>query len=199
MTYEVQQTRYDRLIRRVTGSIGPGSRVSESISELFPMIDVESRVPELLLLAGTRLAFGFANSPSVAGNFSAAMLRNPGGSGTIITLHELTFTLVTQAIAAGTTLNTLSQLGVTSFADTRAGVATPTVGQVLFDAQLVAAPDRYRLRALTGSQIVYHPPNGIAVLGPGSAFGVSGLVLNSGGTFGFKWSERATESSELNL
>ena len=54
--FEVQQNRWDQLIRRVSGSIGPGSRVSETLSELLPVMDVE-RVPgELLRLMGTDVA-----------------------------------------------------------------------------------------------------------------------------------------------
>ena len=163
------------------------------------MLDVETRVPELLLLAGTRLAFGFANSPGVAGFVSSTMIRNPGQSGNIITVHELSISGFGQDLSAGVTLNTLGNSGVVSYADTRVPVATTTVGQVLFAELLVAAPDRYRLRTDTGTQTIYRPPSGIAVLAPGTAYAVTGRALNSQIIVGYVWSERPALPSELNF
>ncbi len=48
MGQELQQNRYDQLIRRVGGIIGPGSKVVEALGELFPVIDVENVPGELL-------------------------------------------------------------------------------------------------------------------------------------------------------
>jgi len=195
----LNQNRYDELLRRVGDLKGGGSKVNDALTELFPMIDVESRVPELLLLGGRRLAFGFANSPGVAGFVSATMLRNPTDSGNIITVHEASISGVGQDLSAGTTNNTYANAGVQEYADTRAGVGTTTVGQVLFEELLVAAPDRYRLRTNTGTQVIYRPEHGIAVLAPGTAYGISGRGLNVGIIVGFVWTERVALPSELNF
>ena len=200
MTYEVQQTRYDRIIRRVTGSIGPGSRVSESISELFPMVDVE-RVPgELLLLGGTQVCMGQRNVSALAANFSMVMLRNPGESGSLITITQVRFFSPTaQTIGLGPTLNTFPVAGTQTIRDTRRGPAGIPVGQVLEDRNLVSGVQFYRARADGISDEVMEDVNGVAVLAPGTAFSVSTRTVNTGLTVSFLWRERPAEQSELSL
>jgi len=200
MTYEVQQTRYDRIIRRVTGSIGPGSRVSESISELFPMVDVE-RVPgELLLLGGTQICMGRVSISALAANFSLAMLRNPGLSENIITITQVRFfTSTAQSMGLGPTLNTFPVSGNQAVRDTRRGPAGETVGQVLEDRALVTGVDFFRARANGTDDTVIEDPNGVAVLVPGTAFSVSCRTVNTNLIIGFLWRERPAEQSELSL
>jgi len=95
VTNEIQQNRYDQTLRRVTGIIGPGSKVAEVLTELFPVIDVE-RVPgELLILGGTDLAAGGASLDGGPGNSSEINLHNPPGSGKIITCTQI---LITSAV-----------------------------------------------------------------------------------------------------
>jgi len=105
MTFEVQQTRWDRIIRRVSGSIGPGSRVSETLSELFPVLDVE-RVPgELLLLGGTAICVGANDNSGAAGQVARHQIFNPVGSGVIATVSKLIVaSTVTQHFRAATSL-----------------------------------------------------------------------------------------------
>jgi len=89
VTNEIQQTRYDRLIRRVAGIIGPGSKVSEVLTELFPVLDVESVPSELLILAGTNTCFGGGQFQAMAGQSPKMGLFNPADSNTILVLTHV--------------------------------------------------------------------------------------------------------------
>ena len=200
MTYEIQQTRWDRVIRRVSGSIGPGSRAADTISEVMPTLDLENMPAELLVLGGTRLAMGFSSQPGAGGLFSQSMLRNPGQSGAIITVLEARFSAPTaQTIVGGPTLNTFAVSGVDVFADTRLGLVSPPTGVVLADQLLVTGPDFYRFEVNGVDDTVWTPPKAVGVLGPGSAMALSCTVLGATFSCSWTWQERSAEESELSL
>ncbi|KKL16890.1 hypothetical protein LCGC14_2491050 [marine sediment metagenome] len=201
MTYEVQQTRWDRLIRRVSGSIGPGSRVSETLSELFPVIDVE-RVPgELLLLGGTRL--GTASFPITAGvgDFPGAQLENPAGSGTLITVTLV----ILSAQAAGSFLwsTTEGQLATalptaSRLRDTRQVFPAQPTGLLRIQTDLAAPVDSQgQVLNLSGTKFDLEAENGLAILAPGERFTVGHNIAATFMTATFFWRERAAEESEL--
>ena len=200
MGYEVQQTRWDRIIRRVSGSIGPGSRVSETLSELFPVLDVERVPAELLVLGGTRMAMGRTSAAAVAANVPCAMLRNPGGSGVLITVHQVRFSSTTaQVVTGGPTLNTLATAGATAFADTRLSLTNRPTGLVLSEALLVGAPDFFRFNVQQSIDTVWTVPKAIAVLAPGTALAICGSTVNTQFSSAWSWQERSAEESELSL
>lgn len=200
MTYEVQQTRWDRLIRRVSGSIGPGSRVSETISELFPVIDVE-RVPgELLLLSGTHLCHGGAGVTGAAGELPNLILSNPAGSGNIITItqiavsnnaiDEIRFALSEGAPGA--------QVNTERFREGR--LITPTtlpVGQVRTLSNPSQLAQQVAFVTLSNEVHFISDENGVAVLAPGTNFSVGGTTVATVLTGTFWWRERAAQPSEL--
>lgn len=200
MTFEVQQTRWDRIIRRASGSIGPGSRVSETLSELFPVLDVE-RVPgELLLLGGTQIAMGQLDLTPLAANFPQIMLRNSGGSGSIITITQVRVSSTTaQRCRFGPTLNTFTVNGLQTIRDTRRGPVGTPVGRVLGDRLLVKGPNFFTAQLNGTDDVVLEDPNGVAVVVPGTAFSVSANVVNTDLVCSFLWRERPAEESELSL
>ena len=200
MTFEVQQTRWDRIIRRASGSIGPGSRVSETLSELFPVLDVE-RVPgELLLLGGTQVAMGASFTAAAVALIPGSMVRNPGGSGNLITITQVAIASGSvQRGVAGVTLNTFPTAGVQTIRDTRRGPAGKPVGQVLSDNALVPGPIFFRFLLDGVTTFVLKDDNGVAVLAPGTAFAVGGTTANTDLSVGWMWRERPAEESELSL
>jgi len=198
---ELQQNRYDRLLRRVGDLKGGGSKVNDALTELFPMFDVENVPAELLLLAGIKLCLGSSDqgTPGV-GFFRASMLRNPGNSGTLITLTSVSFaSLGAQEIIMGPTLNTYTTAGVRAIADTRQFGPQAPVGQILTDDLLVPAPNFYRFRINSSEAFTFAPPGAVAVLAPGTAFGVSSTNDDTSLTVGYTWRERTAEPSELNF
>jgi len=202
VTTEIQQNRYDQLIRRVGGLIGAGSKVSEVIAELFPMIDVENVPGELLALMGTRLCFGGASIAAVPLNISRLQLFNPADSGMIITLEEVYVTTQnTDSYRFGINQILLANNpndGV--FRDTRFGISNRPVGQVRNQSDNpTPAPVNGRVRQLAETLWILNNPNGVAVLSPGHGWQISPTNINSTLTATFFWRERVAETSELSF
>ncbi|MEE8606213.1 MAG: hypothetical protein V3S55_01305 [Nitrospiraceae bacterium] len=201
MVHEVQQTRWDRLVRRVSGSIGPGSRVSETLSELFPTLNVEDLPLELLALGGTHLAVGSSNRAAVAAVFQVSELFNPVDSGSLITLMYLQANSSDTSLVMGLTDGAFTTNNPTTvgFADGRLfGVATP-VGQVRDETAGAAGVVNWRLFGNQFLDNIFAPPKGIAVLSPGTGWSVSTTVVNKSLEVGYVWMERPAEQSELSL
>ena len=201
MTYEVQQTRWDRIIRRVSGSVGPGSRVSETLSELFPVLDVE-RVPgELLLLGGTRL--GMAGFPVDAGvgDFAGEQISNPAGSNAIITITKaIVSSEVDDNILWGNVHGLLATALPTAarLRDTREVFPTQPVGVLRISGALAAPIDSLSaISVLARSPLVIEDVNGVAILAPGTQFTVGSSIADAKIRASFQWRERAAEESEL--
>ena len=201
MTYEVQQTRWDRIIRRVSGSVGPGSRVSETLSELFPVLDVE-RVPgELLLLGGTRLGTAGFPVDAAALAFPGAQISNPAGSNAIITITKaMVSSNVDDFILWGTVQALLATALPTAarLRDTREVFPTQPVGVLRIDTALVAPIDSLcEIGVLANTPVVIEDVNGVAILAPGTQFTVGGSIADAKIRNCFFWRERAAEESEL--
>lgn len=199
MTYEVQQTRWDRIIRRVSGSIGPGSRVSETISELFPMIDVE-RVPgELLAAGGTRLVWQSTERPAAVGLVTASQLQNPVDSGVIITCSTLEIMTDVATIISFQNTVTFNGFPVPGlFRDTRLGVARQTTGKVS-SFNNVTTGGGIRLRVLAGVLNRFTDENSLAILSPGTALQVGTASTQIRMTVNYYWREREVLPAELHL
>jgi len=90
---ELQQNRYDRLLRRVGNMIGAGSMVNEALTELFPMIDVEGYQGELQQIKGTTLAMGASSLTGDAAESPKIQLFNPADSGMLITVTRILATM----------------------------------------------------------------------------------------------------------
>lgn len=199
MTNEIQQTRYDRLLRRVAGIIGPGSKVSEVLTELFPVLDVESVPSELLILAGTRTAFGGGTIVSAAGEAPKAGLFNPAGSNTIVTLTDVRFSVnLTQTVRWGINVVELgTQIATELFTDTRNPLAQRPVGRVSQESAVALsnATGQTRLSALTPFHL--EGKNDLVTLRPGVGFTIGINGLNTAIFYCFYWRERAMETSEV--
>ena len=196
---EIQQTRYDRLIRRVTGAIGPGSKVAEIITELFPVVDVE-RVPgELLLLGGTQLGFGgIALGPGI-GNVPKIQLFNPPDSGMLVTVTMIKASVLTDAVI---TLGLTQSLFATNpdidvQRDTRAGVTKSPTATIRTLLNPTSGGNFFPLFVLARDPVTYHDENGLFVLAPGTGITVSTTITDIQLTAGFFWRERAAELAEL--
>jgi len=202
MGHEVQQTRWDRIVRRVSGSIGPGSRVSETLTELMPVLDIERVPAELFALGGTHIAQGFSVENGVAANFQQSMLLNPVNSNALITLTSISvFSDFDQSFDLGVTQNVFTNNNPTNvaFTDGRLFAASVPVGQVRDGISLVRGVSFYNLRANTTESQFYQPPDAVAVLSPGTAYSVGASVVNTLILVAYTWRERPAEESELNL
>jgi len=202
MPYEIQQSRWDKLLRRVSGSIGPGSRVGTSISDLFPVLDVESVPGELLLLSGTRICYGAVGVLANAGEIPEAILANPADSGLLITVTTIAVTSTTTQ-----QIRTAIQSGVSGtlrdrqrFRDSRlVSVDSFPTGQIRSLSNPSVPAQDVEFGVIANDGVLFSDPNGLAVLAPDTEYVVAGLDLVSTIFATFWWRERAAEQSELNL
>lgn len=199
MTNEIQQTRYDRLLRRVAGIIGPGSKVSEVLTELFPTIDVENVPSELLILAGTRTAFGGGTITSAAGEAPKAGLFNPAGSNTIITITDVWFSAnLTQTVRWGINVNELStQIATELFTDTRNPLAQRPVGRVSQESAVALSNATGQTKLLGNVSFHLEGKNDLLIIRPGVGFTIGINGLNTAIFYTFYWRERPMETSEV--
>jgi len=197
---EIQQNRYDQLIRRVNNIVSPGSIVGDALHELFPVIDVE-RVPgELLVLMGTRLASGRGNVLAGGGVRPQIQLFNPIGSATVITVTSLIISSVqAQTLswgigpAAFTTLTARGSLRDTRLRQTASNTA---VGELRTQTTAVPAAGEVESISLAQTPVQYSDENSVAVLSPGFGLNVEGTTNATQIIASFLWRERTLEAAE---
>jgi len=201
MPNELQQNRYDQLVRRVGGMIGPGSKVGEAIGELFPVLELENTTPELLALSGWRVAWNAAEAPAVAGEVSAAQIFNPAESGVLVAVTAL---MIQSNVVTGITIGlNEEQIGGTPirgrYRDFRFGGLRETTATTEATDNPTLVPGGLFIRVLAVAETVIRDDNGIAVLSPGSGLQLTTNILNARLTVNFFWRERAAEPSELSF
>jgi len=198
---EIQQTRYDKLIRRVGNIIGPGSKVGSVIPELFPMLDVENVPGELLLLGNTDICLGSASVQGAGGEQGNVSLFNPDNSGKIVTISYVYVTTssvqtIRMGLAAG---STGIAVGSETFRDLRRGFVSRPVGAIFSEAGgTITVPD-LQMRTVANAQIELEDRNSIAVLPPGTRFEVGSDTVATLILVNFLWRERPASESELNI
>lgn len=196
---ELQQNRYDRLLRRVGGLIGPGSMVNDALGELFPMIDVESLNAELAFLADWRLAVASLSHAASVGDQNHVQLFNPADSGVLVVLERVDLqTSADQFFRYVTTATALANFTANQgLRDTRGGVTTTPVAQ-LRDVQISAGVSREgQIFVRADVNEVLEEKKGLYVLAPGTGVEFVTTVVNLDTTMSFLWRERAAEPSEL--
>ena len=195
---ELQQNRYDRLIRRVGGLIGAKSMVNDALGELFPMIDVENVPGELLALMPTDLGWCSSALTSSAAEVNHHQLFNPIDSNVLLVVTRVEFECFLTTIfrfsnflAAQATL-----AGNERRRDTRAGTLASLVGQNRTDQSATLGGLDFRVRVLGGEGRFLHDENGIAILFPGTGLTVTTEAVNTNSLVSFMWRERVFEASE---
>ena len=201
MTSELQQNRYDQLLRRVGNLKGPGSKVSEVLTELFPTFDVEHLPPELYILMQTDICFGGANLLGAAAERAGIQLFNPVDSSKILTLTSLIVSSsIDQQISWGVSNGPLfGGVGTETFRDTRKGITARPTGQMRTESQLSIIGNTGQIRVLANDPLYLNDPDGLAVLEGGIGFDVGSTTVATTIHVTFYWRERVLEPSEVNL
>lgn len=201
MTSELEQTRYDQLIRRVCNMASPGSKVSEALSELFPMIDVE-RVPgELLALGGTRLGMGGGSVNAGAGLRPRVQLFNPVDSGVLATVSTVFISSSATAALRWVVTSVANPLGgLENQRDTRVEAIGPTTAIILLDGTQVGPIATQCIVTVAGNVFnKIDDANAVAVLAPGTGLTFESDSLGATLNCSFFWRERTAEPAELSL
>jgi len=199
MPADLQTPRYDQIMRRVGGVIGPGSKVSEVLSELFPVFDVENMPAELLILGGWRLGFGSELMDATAANNGHIQLFNPVGSGKLTVLTQVMFSgNFSQEYRFDITATALTNAtGNERVRDTRQSIIERPVAQVRNVFSTFTAGNSGRITALANITERLMDVNEVVVLGPGTGFTISTSVVNTDIRTSFFWRERIALQSEL--
>jgi len=194
---ELQQNRYDALLRRVGDLKGPGSKVNDVLQELFPTIDVENVPGELLFLMGTKIGWAHTAKTPTAGKRAGIQLFNPLGSGHLITVSSVTLNAAsTSAITYGIVILALgTNTGIPRLRDGRIGVGPSGVAELRTSADAVGLLSG-QIRILASVSFTLDDRNSVCVLSPGTGITFVGTVdVNFGVNFVYR--ERVAEPSEL--
>lgn len=198
MSQDLQTARYDQFVRRIGGLYGGGSKVTEALAELFPVLEMENTTPELLTLTGWRTCWQNIEQAALAGQTSAVSLTNPLGSNLIAAVTQVNFKTNNPDNIQMQFTNTLLVSAAISglYRDARFGDARRSVCQLRSDNNV---PTGAGVRMLTiANQIEeLRDDNGLVVLTPGSAFQVGTTGNNLLLAVNYFWRERIAEPSEL--
>jgi len=194
---ELQQNRYDQLLRRVGDLKGAGSKVNDVLQELFPTIDVENVPGELLFLMGTRIGWASSSKTPNAGKKAGLQLFNPPGSGQLIVVSSMWLSASADSLLTWGIVNiTLSvNTGIPRLRDARVGIGPSGVSQMRTSADSTALVSG-AIRVLASTTVKIKDRNSVAVLSPGTGLSVVGDTdKNFAVTFFYR--ERVAEPSEL--
>jgi len=196
----IQQTRWDKLLRRVASIVGEGAIVTETLQEVFPVFDLEDPPAELLILGGTRICFGAGVLGAVSGQASRFQLFNPDDSGYILICTKVLFSPSSNGIVRyGVVNQAIASVGTQRFADTRGRFTALPLGSINQTSSVALAPATGQYRQLGGTTLVLNEPKGLFVLGPGTGIEFGSANLNTVNSCTFHWRERPALSSELDL
>jgi len=199
---DLQQTRWDKLIRRVGNIVGVGAIVTETLQEVFPIIDLENVPSELLVLAGWNMALRGTDITAGAAQVTASQLFNPANSGMVMAITSIILSVsITDAI--GYRLDSVqlaSSNGFGQYRDARAGAPTgqAALGNTRIETPKAITPIAEVLVA-ANTPYTFHDPNGIAVLMPGNGFTLGTQINNNRFIVGYWWRERRLEAAEIGL
>jgi len=198
---EIQQNRWDQLIRRASNIVGGGSQVNDTLNELFPFMDVETLNAELAILSGTKLCLGSTSQAALAANLSHSQLFNPVDSNTLITVERVDLSMPTgdlvEYVMAALPLTNSSFTAV--FRDTRLVAAGTPVGQLRDVQQAAGLPTTGNIFVPTDTPVTLQDKRGIFVLGPGSGVTFATTTVNRTFRMSYQWRERVVEPAELNF
>jgi len=201
MPTQLQQNRYDQTLRRVGDLKGPGSKVNEVLSEVFPVFDLENLPSELLFLSGTKLGFGVTDQDSSPGEHSHSQLFNPTGSGKLVVLTEaIISSKEAQRIFITTSTNPLLTLVTANRQrDSRADFGQPTATQLRVDQNATAFVPIGIISLTTNEAFRLQSLNGLFIMTPGFGVRFSTEELAASLTVNYVWRERIASPSEVSF
>lgn len=195
----LQTARLENFIRRWGSIKGGGSILSETLGDVFPVLDLENLTPENQLPAGWTLFWGHVTVIGVAAQRTGASLINPANSGNIVVVDKIIFNRETAGrITMGTSLALFTTVIGVQARDTRSprlsGVALigATANAGVSETALL-----FQLAALV--DLDFEIPHSLAVLAPGTQLAVVNNTVNDDLHANFIGRARIAEPSELSF
>lgn len=196
----VQSARWDGLIRRLFSIKGGGSQLAETLSDAFPVLQLEGGPIELLRLSGFELGIVGQQFTSPVAQTVGAQIFNPVDSGKIVMPTQVTIRSdVASSFFFGVTAVALATAVVGRQRDTREGVIARAVAQSRAGNNPAPPIGAYQFRLGTAGVISFSDQNGLAVLAPGTGLTFTSVTTNVTVNIGWLWRERTAEPSELNF
>lgn len=196
----LQTARLEGFIRRWGSIKGGGSVLSETLGDVFPILDLERLTPENHLPAGWSLAHRFTTVLGVAAQLSGVSIINPVGSGQIAVVDQVIIqSELTQNLTYGVNLPLF--VGATTFENLDTRQANNLNGNLVMGANANVGSSELGgfLRVVANESFFLTTPSGLAVLGPGGQFSIVSATVNSNLTASFHARVRLAEPSELSF
>lgn len=196
---ELQQNRYDKLLRRVGNLIGAKSMVNDALGELFPMLEVETLHAELLLLSDWKMAHGAIAQQPGALEIAKTQLFNPAESGSLVVPTRVSIRSATTAAIRYLFQSVVldEDLANRELFDSRLGFPTRPLAQLRSEETVGGVASFGEIFVLADVSYIFDIPFGMCVIAPGTGLTFSHTAVNVDMTTDWHWRERAAQQSEL--
>jgi len=196
----IQTAQFDNLIRRLYSIKGGGSELSETLGDLFPILDLENLPSELLLLRGWHMFSGFTNVIGISAQLTMAQLFNPAASTSLVALDRVIInSQKAQIMTYGLNIALASPVINTVNMDTRSAPLFNANARIAADADLQSSGNAGRIEVVADTDYDLEFPGGICVLSPGGVFSIASAQNDSDLSITFIGRERNAEPSELSF
>ena len=194
----LQTARLENFIRRWGSIKGPGSVLSETLGDVFPILDLENLTPENQLVAGWSLVSGFATTIGVAAQTAAVQIANIAGSGLIAVVDKV---IVNTQSASNVTWGLDARLlGAVINTQNRDGRQQQFSGGLRVRGSAnISARTAGLIATVAGVDRELEVPNGVVVLSPGTQLTFVNSVVNDDIRVVFFGRVRIAEPSELSF
>ena len=188
-------------MRRVGDLKGPGSKVNDVLTELFPMVDVENLPGELLALGGWKLGIGASNLLAAAAETAKIQVFNPIGSGVIATVTTIVMSVTSAQRVRISSDNAARStgIGVQIPRDLRHGILRLPTCAIFQESSPGSNNANGIFQIAADDPITLHDPNGLFILTPGTGCSAGHEIVATRLIATFFWRERTAEPSELNF
>jgi len=196
----LQTARLENFIRRWGSIKGPGSVLSETLGDVFPVLDLENLTPESLLPAGWSPVFGQAAVTGVATKLGALQVINPANSGAILVVDKAVLLVTSaQAIAIVRDGTLLTQIIAMANRDSRSRNAFNGTAVIGGSTDTTSPTGGVLINCLANTDREVEFPHALAVLGPGEALQFTTTVAATLLRGSFMCHVRVAEPSELSF
>ena len=194
----LQTARLESMIRRWGSIKGGGSLLSDTLADVFPVFDLENLTPEMQLLADWFPWFGFATILGGVAQLGGLLVQNAADSGKIVVVEKM---IINTVVAQDVTCGVRAVVAAGAAVRNRDGRSPNLVNNnvQIFGSNNTTTQFGMILQTAANIDREFEIRNGIAILGPGSAFAVVMSVANETMTGTFIGRVRQAEPSELNF